>query len=73
MSEIIEKVKNIGYNQDYNRLVQGERLNVLNRPYTTEYIKDLIFYFEELEEYEKCSTLIKVIKKIENHNFNYIK
>lgn len=73
MSEIIKKVKSIAYNQDYNRLVQGKRLNVLNRPYTTEYIKDLIFYFENLEEYEKCSTLIKVIKKIENHNFNYIK
>ena len=73
MSEIIEKVKSSAYKQDYNRLVQGERLNVLNRPYTTEYIKDLILYFEDLEEYEKCSTLIKVIKKIENHNSNYIK
>jgi hypothetical protein len=73
MSKTIEKIKSNTYNQDYNRLIRGERLNVVNRPYTTEYIKDLIFYFEELEEYEKCSALIKVIKKIENHNFNYKK
>jgi hypothetical protein len=72
MSKVLQKIKSVNYENDYDRLIKGERLSDSNRPYTTDFIKELISYFEDLEEYEKCSNLILVIKKIENHNQNYI-
>ena len=47
----------------YNWEKLPEAFWMLGDPESNEAIKDLIAYFEEMEEYEKCSKLVKVLKK----------
>ena len=59
--------------EDFNRLITGIRINVYNRPYTIDYIEDLIQYFEKIEHYEKCGQLLNVLNQIKDHNLGYVK
>lgn len=70
---LLLQAKNYIWNEDYKRVVEGKRLNLMNEPYTIDYIHNILFYFEDIEEYEKCTELHKVIKTILNHNSNYTK
>lgn len=70
---LLDSARDYIWNEDYKRVVEGKRLNLMNEPYSLEYIHNMLFYFEDVEEYEKCTELHKVIKKLSNHNLNYIK
>lgn len=56
---------------DYLKIINGERLDEKNRVYTINRINNLIKYFEEIEEYEKCQRLTDIKNTIQNHNLGY--
>lgn len=57
--------------EDYKRIVSGKRLNILNRPYSIDFINKIIEHFESTEDYEKCKELILIKNNILNHDLNY--
>lgn len=72
-TNLLSKAKAYAWNEDYQRIIQGKRLNLLNEPYTLDYIESMLEYYEESEQYEKCQEINKVIKSLRNHNLNYKK
>lgn len=70
---LISKAKAYSFDEDYQRIVDGKRINILNRPYTTEYIQQMIDYYEEEEHYEKCQKLILILRQINSHDYHYNK
>ena len=53
--------------EEFRRIKGGESISSINIPYTTEYIKKLIEYFELVEEYEKCQFLLGYKINRESH------
>jgi hypothetical protein len=68
---IIQDNLDYAMSEDYERICKGRRHNPLMELYTTEYIDTIIEYFQEREEYERCSTLLKCKESILDHNSNY--
>jgi hypothetical protein len=58
---------------DYQQIVQGNRVSDCGCVYTLDYIREILWYYEDNEDYEKCSKLITVINCIKDHNHNYTK
>lgn len=56
--------------EEYQRIYKGEVISSINIPYTTEYINMLIKHFEDIEEYEKCSFLLKLSTQ-DTHNTKF--
>ena len=57
---------------DYNRIKNGKRLNLVNKPYDLEFINNMIIFYENSEEYEKYSTIIELKNSILDHENNYL-
>lgn len=52
-------------------IINHQRISSEGKVYTLDYIENLLEFYEEKEEYEKCSSLIEIIKEIRNHNSQY--
>ena len=61
----------LAMNEDFNRICKGIRHNPLMELYDIAYIDTMINYFQEREEYEKCSSLLEKKKAILDHQNNY--
>lgn len=61
------------WDEDYNRIISGKRLNLINRPYTLKYIENMISHYEDHEEYEKCQQLFGIREELLNHEIGYVK
>ena len=55
------------FTEDYKRILNGEHLNMVNRPYTKRYILKMKHHYEELEQYEKCTHIIKYMEARFSH------
>lgn len=61
----------LAMNEDFNRICKGIRHNPLMELYDIAYIDTIIDYFQEREEYEKCSSLLEKKNSILDHQNNY--
>ena len=59
--------------ESFNRIKDGKNYDVNFKPYSMEFIKKMISFFEEREEYENCQTLSKFLDIRFDHNLNYNK
>lgn len=60
-------------NEVYDRVSKNKPFDSKLKPYKESLIKDVLNYFEEKEDYEKCQILSDFINKRFNHNINYLK
>jgi hypothetical protein len=58
-------------NECYDRIILGKPFNKKFKPYTKEFMKKVLLYFEEKEEFEKCKTLIDFMNIKYNHDIGY--
>ncbi len=55
----------------FNRIKEGKITDENFKPYTEEFIKKILQYFENKEEYEKCKTISDFLNIRFNHDLNY--
>lgn len=60
-------------NDAFERIRSGKHFDANFKPYSEEFIRKIILYFEKREEFEKCKTLVDFIDTRFNHNINYNK
>jgi hypothetical protein len=78
MKKLIDKLVDSAFNfqmeSNFKRIKSGKFLDINKKPYNIKIIDNMVLYFEDLEEYEKCQVLIDFKTKIldhENTYFNY--
>lgn len=59
-------------NNSYKRISSGKDFDENFKPYTKDFIKDMVTFFESNEDYEKCHLLVKYIEKRFDHDKNYL-
>jgi hypothetical protein len=57
-------------NNVFDRISKGKLLDEELRPYTRQFIDEIIQYFEIREDYEKCQTLKDTLESMD-HEKNY--
>lgn len=73
MSYIKLRTLNSFMNEIYNRISQNKPFDVKLKPYKESQIKEVLEYFEDKEDYEKCQVLSDFINERFNHITNYLK
>jgi hypothetical protein len=58
-------------NSTYERIKEGKCFDSNFRTYEKDFVEKIIFYFEEIEEYEKCKILLDFSKERFDHEKNY--
>ena len=56
---------------EFQRIRNGERLGQNKQPYSIRLYDNLIGYYENNEEYEKCAEILKEKNKVLDHDTNY--
>lgn len=56
---------------NFNRIKNGNRLDTRHRPFEIEYLNDMIDFYEQAEEYEKCEIISIYKNNILDHENNY--
>lgn len=59
-------------NNSFKRIASGKDFDENFKPYTKDFIKDMVAYFESNEDYEKCQLLIKYTENRFDHEKNYL-
>ena len=57
----------------YERISQNKPFDTSLKPYKESQVKDVLDYFEEREDYEKCQVISNFINERFNHDINYLK
>jgi hypothetical protein len=60
-------------NEIYIRISQDKPFDDKLKPYKESQIKEVLEYFEDREDYEKCQIISDFINKRFNHVTNYLK
>lgn len=71
ISDIIEKGKNYLMESEYKRIENGKRIGLNKQPYSIKLYDNLIRFYENEEEYEKCGVILKQRNIILDHDGNY--
>lgn len=69
-SKLVNKSYKYLMNITWERISDGKEYDVNFKPYNKELLKNLIKFFEETEEYEKCAKAQQLLNKKEHEN-NY--
>jgi len=56
---------------NFKRIKEGKYLDINKKPYDIKLIDNMINFFEEDEEYEKCGIILDFRNKILDHENNY--
>ena len=59
-------------NEVYTRIISGKPYDKELNPYTEKQVKDLLMFFEQNEEYEKCE-VVKLYLQSKSHGNDYLK
>ena len=59
------------YEVVYQRLLSGKLFDFNFKPYKKDFLIDVLKYFEQFEEYEKCFLLKEFIDTRFDHDLNY--
>lgn len=62
--ENFDDLSDIAFNDLFMCFTQGDSQRILKMEGTTEIIKEMISFFIEKEEYEKCSEINLILKKL---------
>lgn len=77
MKNFLDKLVNTAFNfqmeTNYKRIKSGKFLDINKKPYNIKIVDEMISYFEDNEEYEKCQILMEFKKNILDHENNYMK
>jgi hypothetical protein len=73
MSYLKVKTLNSFMNEVYERVSKNKPFDFNLKPYKESKIREVLEYFEKIEDYEKCQVLSDFINKRYNHNKNYLK
>lgn len=73
MSYIKLRTLNSFMNEVYDRISQNKPFDDKLKPYKESQIKEVLEYFEDKEDYEKCQVISKFINERFNHDINYLK
>jgi hypothetical protein len=57
---------------NYERILNGKKLDLTSRPYNIKFIDKMINFYEEKEEYEKCEVIHSFKKELLDHENNYL-
>jgi hypothetical protein len=57
--------------ETFKRIKENKHYDVNFKPYSKELLKNLLTFFEEREEYEKCKMIHEFIESRYNHELNY--
>jgi hypothetical protein len=68
---LLKNGKDFFANSEYIRILKGNQLTINKVPYTNEIYKNLIKYFSDTEEYEKCITLKNLQGERFDHEIHY--
>jgi len=67
----ILKTKDVLMKETFNSVKKGEVLDSNSKPYEEHFLKEVLQFFENIEEYEKCEIINNYIKNRFNHNVGY--
>jgi hypothetical protein len=73
MSNIKLRTLNSFMNEVYDRVSKNKPFDTSLKPYKESLIKEVLCYFEDKEDYEKCQVLSDFINVRFNHIVNYLK
>ena len=59
--------------ETFKRIKENKHYDVNFKPYNKELLNNLLRFFEEREEYEKCQLIHEFIESRYNHELNYKK
>lgn len=65
------KTKKIVMSEIYDRIIDNKPFDTKLKPYDKKIIEELLSYYEELEEYEKCNKIHLFMKDRYNHSQNF--
>ena len=71
MNKIRTALDNFNNRINFNKIKDGEYLNLNKKPFDIKQVDKMILFFEEEEEYEKCEILFNFRSKILDHENNY--
>ena len=73
MSYIKLRTLNSFMNEIYQRISENKPFDINLKPYKESQIKEVLEYFEDREDYEKCHIISNFLNKRFNHVTNYLK
>jgi len=73
MSYLKLRTLNSFMNEVYQRISENKPFDINLKPYKEEQIREVLEYFEDREDYEKCQVISNFINKRFNHIKNYLK
>ncbi len=66
------KSKDTRMHEAYDRIADGKPFDEKLMPYTITFLKDMIKYFEEREDFERCQTILRTLEE-KDHEKGYTK
>jgi hypothetical protein len=71
LKQIVKNGTTYLMDSEFQRIRNGERLGQNKQPYSIRLYDNLIGYYENNEEYEKCAEILKEKNKVLDHETNY--
>lgn len=71
MDRVILKSYSYLVESSYERIATGKSYDVSFKPYEHKFVKKMVEYYEEREEYEKCQVLMDFMTDRFDHEKNY--
>jgi hypothetical protein len=73
MSFLKLRTLNSFMNEVYQRISENKPFDINLKPYKEEQIREVLKYFEDREDYEKCQVISNFLNIRFNHTINYLK
>jgi hypothetical protein len=71
INNLVKKGQEYLMDAEFQRIRNGERIGLNKQPYPIKLYDNLIRFYENEEQYEKCSEILKQKNTILDHNSNY--
>jgi uncharacterized protein YeeX (DUF496 family) len=72
IANLVESAKKYQMISNFDRIKEGKELDINNKPYDVKMLDNMIDFFAEDEEYEKCQLILNFKTKTLDHESNYI-
>jgi hypothetical protein len=73
MSYLKLRTLNSFMNEVYQRISENKPFDINLKPYKEEQVREVLEYFEDREDYEKCQVISNFLNKRFNHTTNFLK
>ena len=72
MIKVLKSYDNL-INSNFQRISNGKHFDEKFKLYDQKFLNEMIFYYQNREEYEKCQFILNYIKERFDHKKNYTK